>query len=130
MPYPHPERVLLQMLAQPIASGKKFPLALFTSSLAREVVVAQSPLRNRDGVVLQADPAVVVEHRNASGIVIGGIIRFLAKQHVVFAKLMDARTRIGLRRLMPEGELALPRNKIGTEDAPIVLQTTHNWTLA
>ena len=58
------------------------------------------------------------------------IVRFLGKQHVVFAKLMDTRVRIVFRSVVPESKMAVSRNKIGAEDAPVVLQTTHSRTLA
>jgi hypothetical protein len=31
---------------------------------------------------------------------------------------------------VPKGEMTVSWNKISAEDSPIVLQTTHNWTLA
>jgi hypothetical protein len=37
---------------------------------------------------------------------------------------------ICLRRVVPEGEMALPEPEISAEDAPKVLQTIHQWTLA
>jgi hypothetical protein len=58
------------------------------------------------------------------------IVGFLSKQHVVLAKLMDRRTKIFFWTVVPEAEMALAWTKVGAEDAPIVLQATHNWTLA
>ena len=110
IPYSQPVRVWFEVSAQPVARGQEFLFSFVTRSLAEEVVVAQAPLRDRDGIVLQADLSVVIEHWNASGIVMATVIRFLAEQHVVFAKLMNARVRICLRSLVPEGELALPGN--------------------
>ena len=40
---------------------------------------------------------------------LAGVIGFFSKQHVVFAKLMNAGVRVCLWRLVPESELALPR---------------------
>src|ERR1700686_3879453 len=102
IPYPQPMRVWLEMFAEPVAGGQEFPFSCFTMSLAKEVVVAQSPLRNRDWVVLQSDLSVVVEQRNAREILRSLVIRLLGKQHVVFAKPMDTRVRICLRPVVPE----------------------------
>ena len=113
------------MAAQPVARREKSLSSFFTLSLAEEVVVAQTPLRNRDRVVLQADFAVVVEHWNTGRIVMPRIVRFLGKQHVVFAKLMDGRARIYPRRLVPKSKVTVSRNKVGAEDAPVILQAAH-----
>src|SRR5580704_4171215 len=101
------------MPAQPVASGEESLSSFFILGLAENAVVAQAPLRNSDRVVLQADLAVVVEHRNTGRIVMSRIVSFLGKQHVVFAQLMDARARIRLRRVVPKSEVALSRDKIG-----------------
>ena len=118
------------MLAQPVACREKSLSSFFTLSVAEEVVVPQTPLRNRDRVVLQADFAVVVEHWNTGRIVMSRIVRFLGKQHVVFAKLMDARARIHPRRLVPKSKVALSRNKVGAEDAPVILQAAHKQDIS
>src|SRR5580692_12569794 len=122
------------MAAQPVTCREKSLSSFFTlfctSGLAEEVVVAQTPLRNRDRVVLQADFAVVVEHRNTGRIVMSWIVRFLGKQHVVFAKLMDACTRIHLSRFVPKSKVTVSRNKVGAEDAPVILQAAHKQDIS
>src|SRR5579863_8008732 len=113
------------MSAEPVTGGEESLLAFisvaFALAVAEEVVVAQSPLRNRDRVVLQANRAVVVEQRNSQRIILTGIIRFLGEQHVVLPEPMNACARVGSRCVVPEGELALSRKQISTEDASIVL---------
>ena len=113
------------MIAEPIAGGKEFPFSIGVLFLSEEIVVSQSPLRDCDGVVLQADLTVVIEHRDARGIVMPRIVRFLGKQHVVLAKLMNTRVRIFFWSVVPESEMAIAGDKIGAENAPIVLQTAH-----
>jgi hypothetical protein len=98
--------------------------------LVKKIVVAQPPLCDCDGVVLQANFAVVIEHWDAGGVVMPEIVRLLGKQHVVGAKLMNACSRIFLRGLVPESKVTFPRTKVSAEDAPIILQAAHPWTLA
>ena len=82
------------MSAEPIAGRYEFLFSFIAVTLAKQVVVAQSPLRNRNRVVLQSDFAAVVKQRNAGRIVRPSVIRFLGKQHVVFAEPMKTRSRI------------------------------------
>ena len=110
IPYPHSKRVEFEVSTEPLASTEESVSSLVTLVLAKEIVVAQSPLRNSDWVVLEADLAVVVEQWDTGGIVCAQIIGFLGKRHVVFSEPMNVRVRICLRRLVPEGELAHPRN--------------------
>src|SRR5579872_28847 len=130
IPYPTSKRIPFQMSAKPITGRNEFLFTILTLAMATQVVVAQSPLRNRDRVMLQPDLAPVVKLRNSSRIVRPCIVRLLAKQHVVFAEPMKTSGRIYPRRLMPKTEMTSSRGYIRAENAPIILQRSHNWTLA
>src|SRR5271165_284472 len=145
-------RILFEIGAEPVGRLERLLPARVVSRLAKPVVVRQSPLRDRDWVVLQSDGAVVVEHRNAAGAIVPGVFSFLAEPHVVLAEIVAqligefiARTgegarrsiffagrkcaRIDLRHLVPKGQLASPGTKVGAEDAAIVVPTV-GWAHA
>ena len=86
VPDREPLRVLLEVRAEPVGDDKEFSAAFWVRAAAEEIVVSQSVLRDGDGVVLQADLAVIVELRNAAGIVEALIVGLLGEQHVVFAE--------------------------------------------
>ena len=123
VPDPKPVSILFQVGGEPIGSFEGLLPARLVTCLAETVVVREAPLRDRDRVVLQANHSVVVEHGNAGGVVVPGVIRLLAKQHVVLAKPAGGGARIDLRRFMPERQLASSRTEIGAEDTPIVMPT-------
>src|SRR5258708_10019433 len=107
VPYPNARCILLKMSANPIAGCEKFLPALFVPRAAKRVVVAQSPLGDRNRVVLQPDLAAVIEHRNTLGVAVSGIVRLSGKGHVVFAKFTAGCIGINFRHLIPERELAV-----------------------
>ncbi|OLE57861.1 MAG: hypothetical protein AUG13_01815 [Chloroflexi bacterium 13_1_20CM_2_59_7] len=74
-------------------------------------------------VVLQANPTVVIQQRYASRIAGSVIISLLGERHVVFAEFTDGGVRVHLRQIVPEAELACARDQVGTEDAPVIIQT-------
>ena len=98
------------MSAKPIASRYKLLSSFLALTLAKPVVIAQSPLRNRDRVILQGNFAPVVKLRNSSRIVRPSVIRLLVKQHVVFAESMKIYLKIYPRGVMPKTEMASPRH--------------------
>src|ERR1700722_14635701 len=98
------------MRAKQIAGRHKLLFSLLALTLAKQVVIAQPPLRNRDRVILQGNFSPVVELRNSSRIVRPGVVRLLVKQHVVFAEPMKTRLGIYPRRVMPKTEMASPRH--------------------
>ncbi len=71
-------RVLLEVSAEPIGDYEEFSAALRIGSAPIQVVVSQPVLRDGNRVVLQADLAMIVELRNASGVVEALIVRLLA----------------------------------------------------
>ena len=123
VPNPKPVSILLQVGGKAIGSFESFLPTSFVSGFAETVAVREPPLRNRDRVVLQANRSVVVEHGNAGSIVVTGVVRLFAKQHVVLAKPGGAGARIDLRHFMPERQLASPRTKVRAEDTPVVMPT-------
>ncbi len=103
--------------------GQEFFFSADISRVAIEIEVAESPLRDRNRVVLQADAAVVVQHGNASGIVVAAIVRLFREEHVILAKFAGRRVEVRLRRFVPESEMAfLPRHQVRIENAPVVMQ--------
>src|ERR1051326_1952699 len=72
-----------QVGGQPVGNQEKLFAALGIGGAAPEIVVAQSKLRDGDGIVLQADLAVIVELRNAGWIVSAAVVGFLGEEHVV-----------------------------------------------
>src|ERR1035438_1239651 len=116
VPHPQPVSILLQVGGKPIGGRKSLLPTNFVTALAETVVIREPPLRNCNRVVLQADGSVVVEHGNASAIVVPGVVRFLAKQHVILAKPAGSGARIDLGHLVPERQLASSGAEIGAED--------------
>src|ERR1700730_18345389 len=98
------------MSTQPIASRYEFLFPLIAVISAKKVVIAQSPLRNRDRVILQRDFAPVIKLRNSLLIVRPSVISLLGKQHVVFAEPRKTSRRIYPRRLVPKTEMTFPRH--------------------
>jgi hypothetical protein len=50
-----------------------------------------------------------------------GIVSLPGKGHVVFAEFVEGRAEIDLRRLMPEGELALAGHEVCAKNPVIVI---------
>src|ERR1700687_4389488 len=123
IPDPEPLTILLEVRDQPIGSFERvFPTCRIVA-LAEEVIVRESPLRNRDRVVLKFDDPVVVDHGDTHSVVMPRIVSLLAKHHVVLAKSIGARTGVRFRGLVPEGELASSRSEISAENTPVVMPT-------
>src|ERR1700757_5005591 len=126
IPDPKAMQVLLQVVTKPVRRPEGFLGADWIATGAELVVISETPLRDRDGVVLESDGAAIVEHRDAVGVVVSGVIGLLAKQHVV---LTDS-AGVGLKgawidgwRFVPEAQLALPGAEVGAENAPVVVPT-------
>ncbi len=115
-------RVLLEARAEPVRDYEEFAASFWVGRAMVQVVVSQSVLRDRDGVVLQADAAVIVELRDAGRIVEAPIVRLLGEQHVVFAQFLDGRIRILRGSFMPERKVALATEKVGAENAAVVAE--------
>src|SRR5215831_11884558 len=112
-----------KMGAKPICNQKKFPTAIRITGAPPKVVVAQSVLGDCNRVVLQADLAVIVQLRNADGIVGSLIVGLLGEGHVIFPEFGDRCVGVFSRRLMPKGQVALPAQQVGAENAAIVVET-------
>ena len=78
-------RILFKVSDQPIGSFESLLPGRIVSRLAEDVVVCETPLGDRDWVVLQADDSAIVEHGDAGRVVVAGVVRLLAKLHVVLA---------------------------------------------
>ena len=76
VPDPDSMRVLLEIATSQSLAARNFFCALLTLVSRKQIVVPQSPLRDRDGVVLQADLAVIVEHGNTVRIVASCVVAF------------------------------------------------------
>src|SRR3954464_3568790 len=121
VPHPEPARISLQVSHQPVGSLPEFSLVLRIFRSAEEVVISQSPLRNCDGVVLQSDLAVIIQHGNSHGIAGPLVASLLYKRHVVLAQFSDWGIPVHFRRLMPEGKLAPARDQVGPKDTTVIL---------
>src|SRR5262249_35255181 len=93
----------------------------------KAVVISQSPLSDRDRVILQPDLAVIVEHGNSRAVVVPSIVSLLQKWHVIFAKFSGRCIGIYFRTVVPKSELALARNEICAGNASIVIPPAHGW---
>jgi hypothetical protein len=97
--------IALEVRCEPVGGYEEFSAAFRIGGLAEEIVVSHGVLRDRDGVVLQADFAVIVELRNAGGIVGTLIVGLLGELHVVFAEFAGRCIRIFCGSFMPEGQV-------------------------
>src|SRR5580704_19597760 len=113
------------MSTQPVAGGQELLPALWFLRTAIKVMVAQSPLRDGDRVILQTNFSVVVQHGNTGSVVDPVVVRFLGKQHVVFAEFGHGRRGIELRRVVPKSQLAFARQQVGVKDSPVVVQAVY-----
>ena len=87
-----------------------------------QVVISQSPLRDGNWVVLHADAPAVIEHGNASGVMRPGVIGLLEKWHIVFAECASGSVRVYFGNIVPELQLTISGEQIGSEYAPIIVQ--------
>ena len=110
------------MVDQPIRDVQEFLVAVRAGSAAKKIVVAESVLRNGDGIVLAADGAVVIELRDPGGVVEAGVVCLFGEEHVIFAEFRGTRVRIFRRRFVPEGEMAFAAQKIGADDATVIFE--------
>src|SRR5207245_9834651 len=90
---------------------------LLLGSTTEKVVISEPPLRDSNRVVLQADAAAVIEHRNASGVMRPGVIGLLEKWHVVFAECASGGVRSYLGNIVPEIQMPTIGEQIGSEEA-------------
>src|SRR5436309_12495308 len=93
---------------------------LLLGSTTEKVVISEPPLRDSNRVVLHADAAAVIEHRNASGVMRPGVIGLLEKWHIVFAECASGGVRIYLGNIVPEIQMTIFGEQIGSEYAPIL----------
>src|ERR1700758_2780351 len=87
------------------------------------VVMAQTPLRNSNRVVLQTDFAVIVEQGNAGGIMRAVIVGLFRKQHVISADCVRAGVWIELRCFVPKAQMAVTGAKVCTKNPLIVMES-------
>src|SRR5882762_6075762 len=78
--------ILFQVIAKPIAGTKKLVPSFVVASSDKQVVISQSPLRDGDGIVLQADCTAIVHHGNAMRIAMPGVRSLFGKAHVILAE--------------------------------------------
>src|SRR5258708_506478 len=121
---PHREslRVVLKVRGEPVGCYEEFSTPLWLGASPVEIVISQAILRDHDGVVLQADLAVIVELRHSGRIVMTLVVRLLGEQHVVFAQFPDRRIRIRGRSLVPKCEVALASEEVSAEDTPVIAE--------
>src|SRR5215472_11882019 len=120
VPDPDAVSILLEVGAEPFGDSKEPLFAFDTPATAPKVVAAQAVLRNRDRVVLQADVSVIVELRDALYVVGAPIVGLFREWHVVFAEFGGAGVRIFCGSFVPEGEMAIASEEVGTEDSAVV----------
>src|ERR1700756_550810 len=111
-----------QVCAKPIARREDLPSMPLLGPPTEEVVISESPLRDGDWVALHPDAATVIEHGNASGVMRPGVIGLLEKWHVVFAKGASWGVRIYLGNIVPELQLTISGEEIGSEYTSIIVQ--------
>src|SRR5579859_3215294 len=119
-------RIRFKVRGQPVGNQEKFLAAFWIGSAAPEVVVAQSKLRDGDGIVLQADVAVIVELRNAGWIVSAAVVSFLREEHIVLAEFAGSGVRIFGGSFVPEREMAFAAEDVGAKDTPVVGEAGHD----
>lgn len=107
IPNRQPCRICLEVGFQPIGHLKKPATALVIVCNTVDVVVAQTILCDRYGVVLETDGSVVIKHGNAGRIILSRVISLGSKKHVVLAQCVRTRARVNLRDLVPERQVAL-----------------------
>src|ERR1051326_2094950 len=117
--------IRLQVGGQPVGNQEKLFAALGIGGAAPEIVVAQSKLRDGDGIVLQADLAVIVELRNAGWIVSAAVVGFLGEEHVVLTEFPGSGVRIFGGSFVPEREMAFAAEDVGAKDTPVVGEGGH-----
>ena len=116
-------RIPFETRTEPGCNQKEFFPTNWIPSCLPEVVVSQAELSNRDGVVLQAYAAVVVELRNSRSVEGSVVVGLLGEGHVVLPQFRRRCTWILSRCLMPEREMAVAAEQVGAEDSSIVAET-------
>jgi len=114
-----------EMCAEPVGNYEKLFSSPWVCSSLPQVVVSQSVLRDRDGIVLPADLAVIVEQRDAFGVVGSLVVGLIGEEHVVLAEFVGDGVWILRRGFVPEREMALAAENIGAEDASVVGEMGH-----
>src|SRR5579863_1755855 len=117
--------IIFQVGTEPFGGEEESLAAGGIGGAAEKIVVAQAVLRDRDGVVLQADVAVIVELRHSGGIVGALVVGFFGEEHVVLAQVGDSGVAIGGGSFVPEGEMAFATEEVGAEDASVVAERGH-----
>src|SRR5580700_8327078 len=119
----------LEVVDKPVGNVEKFCAAIFVPGGLVEIEIAESVLRDGDGIGLEADRSVVVEQRNAVGVEGSGVIRFRTEGHVVEPEF--SRGEAGdLRVLMPESELTHLGCEISAGNAAVVTESAQqDWLL-
>src|SRR5580658_3911650 len=120
VPDGEPLQVLFEVGAEPVGSDEELSAALGIGGAAVEIVVAESVLRDGDGVVLQADVAMIVELRDTGGIVGALIVGLFGEQHVVLAQFGGGRVGIPGGSFVPEGEMTFAAEEVGAENAAVI----------
>src|SRR5262249_15692828 len=87
IPYPQANRILLQVVYQPVGDAEKLTAPFRVSSATKQIVIAKAVLGDSDRIVLEPYGAMIVEQRNTCGIIFTGVIGFCGKSHVVFTQL-------------------------------------------
>jgi len=114
--------ILLEVRQEPVRGEKELALAFGICGAAKEIVVSQGVLRDCDGVVLAANLAVIVKLRDAVGVIDALVVGLRGKGHVIFTEVTGGGVEVFRGNFMPEGELALAAEKIGAENAAVVVQ--------
>jgi hypothetical protein len=114
--------IRLEVLAKPIACQKKLAFSGRISGFSKEAQIPESPLCDRDGVVLNSNCTAIIQQRNTCRIVRSGIERFPGKSHVVLPETSRLRSWIDFSRIVPETELTVPGQEISAEDPAVVFQ--------
>src|SRR6478735_579137 len=102
----HPNRNPLliwnQILQQPISNSQElFSIRRFSVSKP-QVVIPESVLSNRDGIILRTNGAPIIQHRNAYTVENPPVLRLADEWHVVFAQFPNSDIGVHLRHLVPE----------------------------
>src|SRR5262249_19739931 len=108
--------IRLEVVHEPVRGPEVALPWLALAGSPMQIEVAETPLRNRDRVVLAPDVPSVVEHRDAGPVEVGVVGRLLEKALVVLAARLLEGALVDLRRLMPEGELARTAAAVGRSD--------------
>lgn len=121
--------VLLEIGAEPVGDAEELFFSVGLAGTVPQVAVSQTVLSDGDRVILQTDMTVIVELGNAVRVVGSLIIRLFGEEHVVLAELTRARVMIFRGFFVPESEVTIAAEYIGTQDTTVIAERGQGRTI-